>query len=110
MLFTKKTLCLGKTVITFAYEVELKSFLYKKVSTQKVTSEFNDRSFRQILKSQNSKGKMQFFDVLVFCAIFFTKFESPTRSAWVKWNLHTHPMAHNVSKQTHIHGITNEGF
>jgi hypothetical protein len=40
MFFTKK-ICLGKTAITFAYEVGLKSFLYEKVSTRKVTSEFN---------------------------------------------------------------------
>jgi hypothetical protein len=38
--FFKKTLCLGKMAITFAYEVGLKSFLYEKVSTRKVTSEF----------------------------------------------------------------------
>jgi hypothetical protein len=36
-IFYKKTLCLGKTAITFAYEVGLKSFLYEKVSTRKVT-------------------------------------------------------------------------
>jgi hypothetical protein len=65
--FYKKTLCLDKTGITFAYEVGLKSFLYEKVSERKVTSEFNDLwLFRQILESQNLKGKMQFFDVLVF--------------------------------------------
>jgi hypothetical protein len=47
--FFKKTLCLGKMGITFAYEVGLKSFLYEKVSEQKVTSEFNDQwSFRKI--------------------------------------------------------------
>jgi hypothetical protein len=28
--FSKKTLCLAKMAITFAYEVGLKSFLYKK--------------------------------------------------------------------------------
>jgi hypothetical protein len=47
--FFKKSLCLGKTAITFAYEVGLKSFLYEKVST------------RQFLESQNSKGKIDFF-------------------------------------------------
>jgi hypothetical protein len=84
--FYKKTLCLSKTGITFAYEVGLKRFLYEKVSERKVTSEFNDLwSFRQILESQNSKGNMQFFEVLVFGAKKFTKFESLTRSAWVKW-------------------------
>jgi hypothetical protein len=72
--------------ITFAYDVRLKSFLYEKVSTRKVTSEFNDLwSFQQFLESQNSKGKMDFFDVLVFGAKKITKFESLTRSAWVKW-------------------------
>jgi hypothetical protein len=69
MFSTKKTLCLSKTAITFAYEVGLKSFLYEKVSTRKVTSEFNDLwSFQKKLESQNSKGKMQFFDVLGFVA------------------------------------------
>jgi hypothetical protein len=64
--FIKKSLCLGKTAITFAYEVGLKSFFNEKVSERKVTSEFNHlRLFRQILESQNLKGKMQFFDVLV---------------------------------------------
>jgi hypothetical protein len=38
-----------------------------------------------ILESQNSKGKMQFFDVLVFGVNKITKFESLTHSAWVKW-------------------------
>jgi hypothetical protein len=67
--FFKKTLCLGKTGITFAYELGLKSFLYEKVSERKVTSEFYHlRSFQQILESQNSKEKMQFFDILVFGA------------------------------------------
>jgi hypothetical protein len=67
MFFTKKTLCLGKTAITSAYEVGLKSFLYKKVSTRKVTSEFNDLwSFQQILESQNLKGKIDFFALSYF--------------------------------------------
>jgi hypothetical protein len=66
-IFYKKTLCLGKTAITFAYEVVLKRFLFEKVSTRKVTSEFNDLwSFRQILESQNSKGKIDFFALLYF--------------------------------------------
>jgi hypothetical protein len=69
--FLKKTLCLGKTVITFAYEVGVKSFLYEKVSTRKVTSEFNLRSFRQILESQNSKGKIDFFSLLYFQFLYF---------------------------------------
>jgi hypothetical protein len=76
--FYKKTLCLGKTAIIFAYEVRLKSFLYEKVSTQKVTSEFNHLwSFRQILESQNSKGKIDFFALLyfqIFIFIFRSKF------------------------------------
>jgi hypothetical protein len=60
-------LYLGKTAITFAYEVGLKSFLYEKVSTRKVTSKFNNLwSFRQILESQNSKGKIDFFALLYF--------------------------------------------
>jgi hypothetical protein len=68
--FYKKTLCLRKMGITFAYKLGLKSFLYEKLSERKVTFEFNDpQSFRQILESQNSKGKMQFFDVLVLCEI-----------------------------------------
>jgi hypothetical protein len=67
--FFKKTLCLGKTAITFAHEVGLKSFLYEKISIQKFTSKFNGLwLFRKILESQNSKGKMQFFYVLVFGA------------------------------------------
>jgi hypothetical protein len=36
--YFKKTLCLGKLGITFAYELRLKSFLYEKVSERKVTS------------------------------------------------------------------------
>jgi hypothetical protein len=63
-----------KMAITFAYEVGLKSFLYEKVSTRKVTTEFN-RSFRQILDSQNSKGKIDFFALLYFqIFIFRSKF------------------------------------
>jgi hypothetical protein len=80
--FFKKSLCLGKTAITFAYEVGLKSFLYEKVSTRKVTSEFIDhRSFRQFLESKNSKGKIDFLhfkirEVLRFLGfyIFFVFF------------------------------------
>jgi hypothetical protein len=64
--------------ITSAYEVGLKSFLYEKVSAQKVTSEFNNhRLFRQILESQNSKGKIDFFALLyfqIFIFIFRSKF------------------------------------
>jgi hypothetical protein len=35
--FNKKTLFPGKTAITFAYNIGSKSFLYEKVSKQKVT-------------------------------------------------------------------------
>jgi hypothetical protein len=39
----------------------------QKLSTRKVTSEFNNLwSFRQILESQNSKGKIDFFALLYF--------------------------------------------
>jgi hypothetical protein len=76
--FYKKTLCLVKTAITFAYEVGLKSFLHEKVSEQKVTSKFNNLlSFRQILESQNSKGKIDFFALLyfqIYIFIFRSKF------------------------------------
>jgi hypothetical protein len=83
MFFTKKTLCLDKTAITFAYEVGLKSFLYEKVSTRKVTSKFyifnkvgkihclNLWSFRQILEFQNSKGKIDLFSLLYFQNFIF---------------------------------------
>jgi hypothetical protein len=72
MFFTKKTLCLGKTVITFAYKVGLKSFLYEKVCTRKVASEFSDlQSFRQFLESQNYKGKIDFFSLLYFQIFIF---------------------------------------
>jgi hypothetical protein len=71
-IFYKKTLCLGNTAITSAYEVGLKSFLYEKVSTRKVTSEFNNLGlFQQILESQNSKGKIDFFALLYFFIFLF---------------------------------------
>jgi hypothetical protein len=54
--------------ITFAYKVGLKSFLYEKVCTRKVTSEFNDG---QILESQNSIGKIDFFSLLYFQIFIF---------------------------------------
>jgi hypothetical protein len=76
-IFYKKTLCLGKTAITFAYEVGLQSFLYEKVSTRKVTSEFNHLwSFRKNLESQNSKGKIDFFALLYFQIFFIFIFRS----------------------------------
>jgi hypothetical protein len=68
--FYKKTLCVDKTAITFAYEVGLKCFLYKKVSTRKVTSDFK-RENRQILESQNFKGKIDFFTLLYFQIFIF---------------------------------------
>jgi hypothetical protein len=92
-------------------------FLYEKVSTPKVTSDFNDLwSFRQILESQNSKGKMQFFDVLVFGAKKLRNLQNlaiahGTRGALrVSVNLKAHPTAHDVFKQTHIRGIYNGGL
>jgi hypothetical protein len=116
-IFYKKTLCFGKTAITFAYEVGLKSFLYEKVSTRKVTSKFNDLwSFRQILEPQNSKGKMQFFDVLVFGAKKLRNLHhlavahGHSGALRVSVDLKAHPTAHDVSKQTHIRGIFNGGF
>jgi hypothetical protein len=83
--FLQKNLYLSKTAITFAYEVGLKSFLYEKVSTQKVfymkkyLHKKYLRSFRQILESQNSKGKIDFFALLyfqifIFIFIFRSKF------------------------------------
>jgi hypothetical protein len=76
--FYKKTLCPVKTAITFAYEVGLKCFLSEEVSERKDTSEFNDLwSFRQILESQNSKGKIEFFALLYFeIFIFIFNFRS----------------------------------
>ena len=44
-LFCKKKSCHGKMAVTFAYELGLKSFLYEKSSTRKVTSEFNWGNF-----------------------------------------------------------------
>jgi hypothetical protein len=59
-------LCHSKAAITFVYDLGLKSFLYEKVLERKVTSEFNDPwSFRQFLDFSNSKGKMDFFALLV---------------------------------------------
>jgi hypothetical protein len=50
-----------KKAVTFAYELEKKCIMYeKKLSTQKVTSDFiGHRLFAQILSSQNSKGKYE---------------------------------------------------
>jgi hypothetical protein len=56
----QKKLCHSKTAITFAYDLGLKSFLYEKVLERKVTSEFNG-----FLDFSNSKGKMDFFALLV---------------------------------------------
>jgi hypothetical protein len=44
-----------------------KSVIYKKLSTQKVTSDLNGRRmFAQILASQNSKGKKENMKILGF--------------------------------------------
>jgi hypothetical protein len=95
----KKTLCLDKTAITFAYEVRLTSFLYEKVSTQKVTSEFNDPwSFWQILESQNSKGKIDFFALLYFQIFIFI-----FRSKLNFWISYIHTYSTHVDIYTHIH-------
>ena len=65
----KKTGCLGKMAITFAYDLGSKSFLYEKASTRKVTSEFNGLwPFAIFLESSNSKGKIEFSAILDFGA------------------------------------------
>jgi hypothetical protein len=70
--YFKKKLCTGKTAITFAYEVGIKIFLYKKVSTRKVTPDFNHLwSFRQFLESSNSKGNIDFSHFYIFNFQFF---------------------------------------
>jgi hypothetical protein len=47
----------------------LKSFLYENSSTRKVTSEFNGQEpFTISSESSNSKGKIEFPDVLGFAA------------------------------------------
>ena len=46
----KISLEFSKMDITFAYELGLKSFLYEKSSTRKVTSEFNGRTPLNIFK------------------------------------------------------------
>jgi hypothetical protein len=55
-----------KTDITFAYGLE-KSVIYEKLSTQKVTYDFNGhRPFAQNIASQNSKGKYESKKILDF--------------------------------------------
>jgi hypothetical protein len=47
--------------------MDLKNVIYEKLSTQKVTSDFNGRRpFAQILASQNSKGKYESRKILNF--------------------------------------------
>jgi hypothetical protein len=56
-----------KTAITFAYGLEKKRIIYKKLSTQKNSSDFNShRPFAQFLVSQNSKGKYESRKILDF--------------------------------------------
>ena len=70
----KKTGCLGKMAITFAYDVGSKSFLYEKASTRKVTSEFDSLwLFVIFLESSNSKGKIEFSAILDFGAKIIRK-------------------------------------
>jgi hypothetical protein len=60
-----------KTAKTFAYGLE-KSVIYEKLSTKKVTSNFNGhRPFAQILASQNSKGKYESRKILDFVKKIF---------------------------------------
>jgi hypothetical protein len=55
-----------KMAITFAYTLE-KSIIYKKLSTQNFTSDFNSlRPFAQFLAFQNSKGKNKSGKILDF--------------------------------------------
>jgi hypothetical protein len=66
-IFCKKRLFQIKSPITFAYGLKKKHIIYEKLSTQKVTSDFNiRRPFAQILVSQNSKGKYESRKILDF--------------------------------------------
>jgi hypothetical protein len=69
MFFIKKTLYLVKTAITFVYELRLKSILYKKVSTRKVTSEFTVvlTNFR----ISKFKRENRLFCTFIFSNLFF---------------------------------------
>jgi hypothetical protein len=65
--FCKKRLFKIKMALTFAYRLERKCIIYEKLSTQNFTSDFNSLSpFAQILLSQNSKGKYESRQILVF--------------------------------------------
>jgi hypothetical protein len=65
-IFCKKRLFQIKTAITFAYRLE-KSIIYKKLSTQNFTSNFNGLwPLAQFLVSQNSKGKYESRKILDF--------------------------------------------
>jgi hypothetical protein len=56
-----------KTAITFAYGLKEKCVIYEKLSTQKVTFDFNShRPFAQTLASQNSKEKYESGKILDF--------------------------------------------
>jgi hypothetical protein len=63
----QKKLLQIKTAITFAYRLEKIYNIYKKLSIQKVTSDFNGRMpFAQIPVSQNSNGKYENRNILDF--------------------------------------------
>jgi hypothetical protein len=78
-IFYKKTLCLGKTAITFAYKVGLKSFLYEKVSTQKFTSSLQppmvvSTNFRISKFKRENRLFRTFIFSIFFIFIFRSKF------------------------------------
>jgi hypothetical protein len=65
--FAKKRLFQIKTAITFAYELGKNCVIYEKLSTQKVTSDFNDHKlFAQNLAPQYSEGKYESMKILDF--------------------------------------------
>jgi hypothetical protein len=65
--FLQKKLFQIKSATTFAYGLEKNRIIYQKLSTKKVTSDFNShRPFAQILVSQNSKGKYESNKILDF--------------------------------------------
>jgi hypothetical protein len=83
-IFYKKTLCLGKTAITFAYEVGLKSFLYEKVSTQIVTSEFNNLMVDSTnFRISKFKRENRLFRTFIF-SIFFKFLFLDQNLYWIK--------------------------
>jgi hypothetical protein len=66
LIFLQKKLFRIKTAITFAYGLKKMCNIWK-LSTQKVTFDFNGRRlFAQILASQNSKGKYESMKILDF--------------------------------------------